>query len=68
MGYENNSRPDKSNPLDLLVDARIDLTDIQYWINEGGNPKDIIEAIKFIKETLLEYQRAVYPRNKGEDE
>ena len=68
MGYQNKSRPDNKAPKDLLVDARMDLQDLKYWVDEGGNPKDIIEAISFIRETLLIYQMTVYPPISEEDE
>jgi hypothetical protein len=41
MGYQNKSRPDNKDPKDLLVDARMDLQDLKYWVDEGGNPKDL---------------------------
>ena len=68
MGYQNKSRPDSKDPKDLLVDARMDLQDLKYGVDEGGNPKDIIEAISFIRETLLIYQMTVYPPISEEDE
>ena len=70
MSYESNKkqRPDGKNPLDLLVDARMDLTDLKYWVNEGADPKMIIEAIDFIRETLRLYQLSVYPPNPEDGE
>lgn len=68
MGYQNGERPDTKNPMDLLVDARMDLQDLKYWVDEGGNPKDIIGAISFIRETLSIYQAMVYPAPPEDDD
>jgi hypothetical protein len=51
----------------LLADASADLTDLIEDIRLGKSKEDLIENIRFIKATLLEYRREVYPASPDED-
>ena len=52
----------------LLTDANIDLTDLIEDIRLGKSQEQLIENIRFIKATLNQYMKEVYPAPPEEDE
>jgi hypothetical protein len=52
----------------LLTDANMDLTDLIEDIRLGKSQEQLIENIRFIKATIVEYMREVYPAPPEEDE
>ena len=52
----------------LLFDCQADLTDLIEDIKRSKSSEELIEAVRFIKATLLEYEREVYPASPDEDE
>ena len=65
-------KPDKEVYADylqsLLFDCQADLTDLIEDIKRSKSSEELIEAVRFIKATLLEYEREVYPASPDEDE
>jgi hypothetical protein len=52
----------------LLTDAQMDLTDLINDIKLGKSQADLIENIQFIKATILQYTREVYPAPPEEED
>jgi hypothetical protein len=51
----------------LLTDCQTDLTDLIEDIRRAKSPEELIEAIRFIKGTLLQYEKEVYPSSLDEE-
>jgi len=63
MGYQNKDRPD--GDVDALIDdVFMDLSDLRYDVEQGVSSRDIIDAILFIKQTMVAYQKEkMKPKN-----